>query len=107
MNLDTKFRGLLEDVLEKNGFTIHDFEDALEKKADDKGGGMYSKTLDALYTGSKLAYGLSALLGLTVGGTGYMLNKGLQAQDKRVGRKQDELERVNNMLGKLETDYNF
>lgn len=108
----------LAEVLEKNGSSLLEFEDELEKMAKSPGEIVGDVTGDAIKGGAGIvgsifsqlpewAFTGALLAGTTGGGALYAANRHLNSQDKALDEKRQEVERYKQLTDRIKTDYHL
>jgi hypothetical protein len=94
---------LIHEAIEKQGCSIEDMEEALEKHAGEPG--ILGPTGNTLYALLK-AYGASALGAGALGGMGlYGGLKAIDNSDKRIDDREERLQKIHNATKELNTIY--
>jgi len=118
----TQFKVGFSQHLEKQGSSLEDFEANLSQGDTDKAmdklasflsdiGGIGEKVLGGagkfLVEAPQAALALSLLTGAGLGGAMYGMDNHITNQDKRLGDKQKEVDRMKNITSRLKQDYNI
>lgn len=98
--------------LEKQGSSLQQFEEALASDQDralDKIAGLLDgagTAISGIGNAAQMALAVSLLGGALTGGAAYGVGRHLQNQDKRLSSKKEEIAKLQDITGRLKSDYN-